>query len=113
MKDYMTYKGYRGSVEYSAADNILYGKIIGIRDSISYEGTALKELEANFHDAVDDYLELCKTTGKTPDKEFKGAFNVRISPELHRKAYFLAQSEGISLNQFVEDSISKHIATDR
>ncbi len=111
MKNYMTYKNYRGSVKYSAEDEILYGEIIGIDDSVSYEGQTLKELEADFHAAVDDYLELCKETGKTPQKEFKGAFNVRIPSELHKQAYYQALAEGISLNKFVEECIANRLSS--
>lgn len=50
------YKGYVGSVEFSEEDDIFYGKVLGIRSLISYEGESVTELLADFHDAVDDYL---------------------------------------------------------
>lgn len=50
------YKGYVGSVEFSEEDDIFYGKVLGIRSLISYEGKSVTELLADFHDAVDDYL---------------------------------------------------------
>ena len=54
----MEYKGYVGSVEFSEADGLFYGKVQGIRSLISYEGTDAKSLVTDFHDAIDDYLEL-------------------------------------------------------
>ena len=60
MKKTMNYKGYVGSIEFSEADGIFYGKVQGIRSLISYEGADMKELEEEFHSAVDDYLVLCK-----------------------------------------------------
>lgn len=60
MKKTMNYKGYTGSVEFSEADGIFYGKVQEIRSLISYEGANVKELEEEFHRAVDDYLVLCK-----------------------------------------------------
>ena len=59
MKKTMNYKGYTGSVEFSKADGIFYGKVQEIRSLISYEGANVKELEEEFHGAVDDYLALC------------------------------------------------------
>ena len=56
MENTMNYKGYVGSVEYSEADGIFYGKVLGIRSLVSYEGGNLKELENDFHKAVNDYL---------------------------------------------------------
>ena len=56
MSNEMEYKGYTGSVEFSEADGLFYGKVIGIRALVSYEGHTLQELADDFHAAVDDYL---------------------------------------------------------
>lgn len=56
MNNTMEYKGYVGSVEFSEADGVFYGKVMGIRDLISYEGTTAKELVEDFHTSVEDYL---------------------------------------------------------
>jgi len=47
-----------------------------------------------------------KNTYLNPDQPFKGTFNVRISPEMHRKAV-LASSN--SLNSFVSDAIQEKL----
>ena len=60
MNNTMNYKGYVGSIEFSEADGIFYGKVQGIRSLISYEGSNAKELEDEFHGAVDDYLSMCE-----------------------------------------------------
>ena len=44
----MQYKGYVGSVEFSEADGLFFGKVLGIRALISYEGTNAAELVADF-----------------------------------------------------------------
>ena len=107
MNNTMEYKGYVGSVEFSEEDALFYGKVLGIRALISYEGTNAAELVADFHGAVDDYLELCAQSGTEPEKAYKGSFNVRISPELHKQAVIAAMSHNMSLNIFVETSIQQ------
>ncbi len=102
MNNTMEYKGYVGSVEFSEKDGVFYGKVMGIRTLISYEGTNAKELIEDFHGAVEDYLALCEAEGKVPEKAYKGSFNVRISPELHKQAVIFATSQQMSLNSFVE-----------
>ena len=77
---------------------------------ISYEGTTAKELIDDFHGAVDDYLALCEAENITPEKAYKGSFNVRISPELHKQAVISAMSKNISLNSFVENALRASIA---
>ena len=86
MKNTIEYKGYVGSVEFSETDSVFFGKVMGIRSLISYEGTNGKELVEDFHNAVDEYLLLCEAEGISPEVAYKGSFNVRISPELHKQA---------------------------
>lgn len=111
MKNAMEYKGYFGTVEYSASDNILFGKVIGINSLISYEGSSLEELKSDFEGAVDDYLELCAENGIEPEKNYKGTFNVRIPPELHRSLALYSASHNQSLNASVEAAIELYIAS--
>jgi len=84
MKSTMSYKGYHGSVDFSDEDNVFYGKIIGINDRITFEGDNVVSLRKDFHDAVDEYIEICSQLGKEPEKEYKGTFNVRIAAALHK-----------------------------
>lgn len=105
MSDLLTYKGYFGSAQYSAADEVFHGKLEGINDLVTYEGTTVQELLDAFREAVEDYLEMCKDIGKEPNKTYKGSFNVRIPGELHRDAAVFAASRDISLNDFVRTAI--------
>ncbi len=106
----MEYKGYVGSVEFSEADLILYGKVQGIRSLISYEGTTVSDLIHDFHEAVDDYLDDCNRRGIKPEKSFKGSFNVRFkNADLHKEAAIYAFSHNTSLNSIVEKSVSEFL----
>lgn len=105
----LRYKGYSARPEYSADDKVFYGKILGIRDLVDFQSENAKNLEEEFHKAVDDYLEFCAEIGKTPEKEYNGLFNVRISPQLHRELTVYAQAEGVTLNKAVEQAIQKMV----
>lgn len=107
MNNTMEYKGYIGSVEFSEEDSLFYGKVMGIRALISYEGESAHDLVEDFHSAVDAYLDLCAEQGIEPEKAYKGSFNIRISPELHKQAVIAASARQISLNSFVESSIER------
>ena len=67
MSNTITYKNYIGSVEFSEEDSLFYGKVLGIKSLISYEGNTAAELVNDFHCAVDDYLETCKSEGIKPE----------------------------------------------
>lgn len=110
MRNVMEYNGYFAKIEYDSDDDLFFGTILGIADSIGFEGKNTDELKVAFHDAVEDYLDLCKRMNKEPQKNYKGSFNVRISPEIHKRAVIIAISKGISLNQFVETAIKNSLA---
>jgi len=110
MKDFLQYKEYIGSVHFNADDEAFFGKIEGIEDLISFEGASVAELKKSFKDAVEDYIQLCKEHGKKTEKSYKGSFNVRISPEVHKKAKRLAIMKGISLNQFIQKAVEEEVS---
>ena len=105
MNDILQYKDYYASVHFSAEDEVFHGKILGINDLVSFEGSSVRELKKSFHEAVEDYLETCRLAGKDPDKTYKGTFNVRIPTELHKEAAVYAATNNVSLNDFVNTAI--------
>lgn len=106
----MEYQGYHAKVEYDPDDNIFVGKVVGIADSLNFHANSTDELVAVFHQSIENYLEFCKQVGKSPEKEYSGTFNVRVSPELHRKAYLKAQQEGVALNKIVENALYAYLS---
>ena len=110
MKDVLTYKNFIGSVHFSATDETFHGKLEGISDLVTFEGQSVSELTKAFHEAVDDYQNICKDTGKKPERSYKGSFNVRISRELHKKVAERATMMGIPLNQLVQKSLEEKLS---
>ncbi|GAB1481886.1 type II toxin-antitoxin system HicB family antitoxin [Treponema sp.] len=109
MKDVIVYQDYIGSVHFSAEDEVFYGKIEGIEDLISFEGSSVVEIKESFQEAVEDYISLCAEQGKKGEKSYKGSFNVRIPSDVHKSAQRLATMQGISLNQFIQKAVEAEI----
>ena len=109
MSETLEYKGYNGSVLYSAEDRVLHGRVVGIRDAITYEGSDVNSLERNFKKSVDEYLRFCKAEGKTADIPFKGSFNVRLGHELHKRAALYAETHSQKLNTVVHDALEEYL----
>lgn len=104
------YRGYIGNVEYSETDNCLHGKVMGMqKQCITYEGSTVEELKADFEGAIDDYLAMCERQGVAPRKPYTGALNVRLSPDIHSRAAVEAQNEGITINAFVKRAVKKEL----
>lgn len=108
--DVLEYKGYYARIEFDAEEAVLRGKIEGIADLVNFENSDAAQIAEEFHAAVDDYLLFCEETGKEPDKAYRGTFNVRIAPELHKKLAIAALHSGESLNATVEKAVWEYIS---
>jgi predicted HicB family RNase H-like nuclease len=105
MNDILQYKDYYASVHFSSEDEVFHGKVLGINDLITFEGSSVKELKKAFGEAVEDYLQTCVEIGKAPNKTYKGTFNVRIPVNLHKDAALFAALNNVSLNDFIKTAI--------
>ncbi len=68
----LSYKDYRGTVEYSDDDNCFFGKVMGIKSLILYEGDTVEELRKDFEESIDVYLEECEKDGVEPEQPIYG-----------------------------------------
>lgn len=109
MKNVLEYKGFIGTVNYSAEDRVFFGKVEGINDLVTFEGTTVDELENAFKEMVDLHIDDCAREGKPAEKSYKGIFNVRVSSDLHKKAAQRAAAKGITLNQFVKHALKREL----
>ena len=112
MNTHFEYKGYLGSAEVDPEGCVLVGKLLFIRDIITYSALTVPELERAFREAVDDYLRSCADSGDEPDLPLKGSFNVRVGPERHRAAAIAARRRGIGLNDFVCVALDRTMSAD-
>jgi predicted HicB family RNase H-like nuclease len=107
----LEYKGYQATVEYEEGRLVIH--VLHVRDHLVAECMDAAKVEEEFHALVDEYIEDCAAIGKEPDKPFKGVFNVRISPELHRESVKAATAEGRTLNDFVASALDLAVSRSR
>ena len=67
----LEYRGYIGTIEAEAG--IFFGRVAGLRDVITFEGTTFAEVEQAFRDSIDDYLAFCAERGEPPDRAYSGS----------------------------------------
>ena len=109
----MKYRGYTAAIQYDDEDELFYGDVVDLRDTITCSGSSVEELRQAFHIAVEDYVEFCMSQGEEPEKPFSGRFVLRIDPSLHRRAAIAAQAERVSLNAFIASAIQRQLLTPR
>lgn len=115
----LKYKGYSATTEFDPKARLFHGHIIDLNDVITFQSQDAAKLEEEFRVSVDTYLEFCRELGQDPEKPYSGTFNLRIPPELHRRAHIRAAEENMSINAFaihaiekmIEDKQNQHIRT--
>jgi len=103
----IAHKGYIAKIEFDEDDKVLHGRILGLRDVITFEANSVEGAIAAFEESVDDYLAYCEERNKEPEKPFSGKFNLRIDPDLHRGISLLAAANDISMNSWAIQAIKK------
>ncbi|MCK5153378.1 MAG: type II toxin-antitoxin system HicB family antitoxin [Spirochaetales bacterium] len=101
----MKYNGYVAHIEYDEVDRIFVGHLAGIKDIVGFHGTTVFELENAFHESVDDYIEISKSTGRAAQKPYSGKLMLRVSPDIHASVATAAQVHGMSINQWASNAL--------
>lgn len=102
----LTYKGYTAEVTFDPEERILYGRVLDLRDIITFQSDSAAEIEKEFHTSVDEYLAFCKEQGIEPSKPYSGKLVLRIPPEAHRAAAIAAMRQHKSLNAWLSDVVT-------
>lgn len=105
----LTYKGYQGRFEYDPEADIFHGDVLHLADVITFQGRSIDELKTAMADSMEDYFNLCKEVGKSPEKPFSGTFNVRLQPDVHQRIAMMAARDGVSLNKWVAKTLTKAV----
>ncbi len=101
----LNYKGFYGMVEYDDEAKLLHGEVINTKTVITFQGTTAKEIEKEFKNSIDFYLDWCRQRNKDPEKPYSGKFVLRVSPELHREVAIASKKQHLSINKFAEEAL--------
>lgn len=101
------YKGYVGSIEFDDEDVVFHGRVLGLRDIVTFEAETAEELVKAFRDSVDDYLAFCEERGLEPQKPYSGRLALRTTPEIHALLTRAASDDGKSINQWISDTLAE------
>ena len=104
------YKGYHAEVVYNEETNYWTGWLYGISDFVTFGGETEAEVENDFYEAVDEYLDYCKEIRKEPKREVSDNLDVRVNSDLYKSLKLAAQNAGESFNSFVEKILTDYLA---
>ncbi len=106
----MTYQGYAARIGYSDEDELFVGRVVGIRDIITFHGETVNEIRAAFQEAVDFYLETCAERGEQPNRPYSGKLMLRMPIDVHEAVATTAEVNGKSINQWIVETLAHAVA---
>ena len=112
----LKYKGYEGSVDFDFSDNLLSGKVLGIRAGLvavhswAFSGWHPSAMQTAFRQTIDDYLQYCKNENLVPEKPFSGNLNIRLGSERHQAIAAYARQHGIKINDAIRSAIDRFVS---
>lgn len=101
----LKYKGYVSTVRYDNESHKLHGRIDGISDFVNYVADDINEVEQEFKNAVDDYLDFCKEVNKTPATPEAEIVDIDLPIDICNSLALKAKRNGLSLSQLITNII--------
>ena len=103
----MEYKGYMAKVEFDDSVDRLHGQVVnsGPYPIATFEASDVPTLRREFERSIDEYLTSCAEDGVEPRRPYSGVLNLRLGPELHRRAVRAASAVGVSLNAWIKQAV--------
>lgn len=98
---------YVATVEYDPDIDLFFGNVINLSSPLTFYGRSTEELKREFVKSIQTYLEVCRERNLQPEKPFSGRFNIRMTPEQHRRYTYQAAAEGKSLNAWAIEAMEQ------
>ncbi|MBO1926669.1 type II toxin-antitoxin system HicB family antitoxin [Thiomicrorhabdus sp. 6S2-11] len=107
MKNILEIDGYKAHIDYDPDIELFRGEFIGLNGGADFYASDIEGLKTEARQSLTAFLDMCKEKGIEPKKQYSGRFNVRIASDLHERIAAVAVAENKSLNQLIEESLSK------
>lgn len=111
MNELMEYRGFKAKVQYSADDEVFFGRLMDINDIVIFEGKTVRELKRAMKEAVEFHIEVCEKTGKAVKKSFSGKVLLRLPSDLHARIAEAAARKGKSINEWGKEVLESAVTS--
>jgi predicted HicB family RNase H-like nuclease len=107
MKNIMDIDGHKAVISFDPEIGMFRGEFLGLSGGADFYAADVDGLLHEGRTSLKVYLKACEERGIIPYKNFSGKFNLKISPDLHAEIVSAAEASGMSLNQWVEEALSR------
>ena len=109
MNNIMKFKNsYKALITYDPDIDMFRGEFIGLNGGADFYAKNVDELKKEGLISLDLFLNMCKEDGVPPRKNL-GKFALRLDPDIYNEASAAAAANGMSLNQWISETIREAI----
>lgn len=109
MRNVMEINGHKATISYDPETELFRGEFIGLNGGADFYADNVQQLRQEGEQSLQIFLAVCEEKGIAPYKSYSGKLNVRMPPELHAAAVIAAAAQNISLNEWINQTLSKNI----
>jgi predicted HicB family RNase H-like nuclease len=101
LSNVISYRGYHAEIKYDPSADAFHGRVLGMRDVISFYGRTPEELRHEMQAAIEGYLDWCETDGAKPEKSWTGKLTLRSDDDFRRRVLIAAAARGQSVSAWI------------
>lgn len=110
MNNIMMIDNHKAKISYDPELQMFRGEFIGLNGGADFYSDSVAGLESEGKQSLQTFLEVCKEKGIEPYQSYSGKFVTRLPTELHQKIAEIATTQGKSINQWVNEALSREVA---
>ena len=107
LSNIISYRGYHAEITYDPSADAFHGRVLGMRDVISFYGRAPDDLRDEMKATIEDYTTWCKEGSAKPEKSWGGKLTLRPDEEVRRRVLIAAAARGQSVNAWINQVIDR------
>ncbi|MGM8870444.1 type II toxin-antitoxin system HicB family antitoxin [Psychrobacter sp. 2Y5] len=109
MQNIMMINEHKAIIKYDPELSMFRGEFVGLNGGADFYGDSITALEREGAQSLQTFFEVCRENDIEPYKGFSGKFVTRIPSGLHEQVSTIATSHGMSLNQWVTDTLANAV----
>jgi predicted HicB family RNase H-like nuclease len=111
MNNVMNIQGQKAIISFDPDLNQFRGEFTGLNGGADFYASSVEALRKEGVRSLKTFLAVCEERGIEPYKNFSGKFVVRVPPNLHARVTEAASAAGVSLNQWVQQTLEREVHT--
>lgn len=109
MNNIMVIDNHKAKINYDPELELFRGEFIGLNGGADFYSDSISGLHTEGAQSLQAFLTVCQEQGIDPYLSYSGKFLTRLPSELHKQIADLANGQGISINQWVNEALSREV----